>query len=225
MAFGADTSYVPLRSPCAFSVTLARMRTVRVVRSFPDEASEWAAACCGDSNGYAAVFDRNLDRVYGNALWLARNPHDAEDLTAGAFLELWRRRKHVRVVEGSVLPWLLVTVSNLERNHARSLRRYRSMLAALPRGETPRSAEDIAVDQMASDDLVNRARQALGRLEPSDAVLIVLTAFEHFGPSQAAAALGISPGTARTRLHRAQTRMASELEAEGDLETLTMEDM
>ncbi|MHB8295890.1 MAG: RNA polymerase sigma factor [Acidimicrobiales bacterium] len=203
------------------------MRTVTVVRPFPNEASAWSAALRGDSDGYAAVFDGNLDRVYRHALRFARNPHDAEDLTAGAFAELWRRRKHVRVVDGSVLPWLLVTVTNLERNHARGLRRHRSLLAALPRGEASRSAGDVADEQVAADGAADSVRQALGRLGPSDAALIALTAFENLGPAQVAAALGISPGAARTRLHRARARMASELAAstEGGLGAVTMEDM
>lgn len=192
------------------------MRTIGVVRSSSDEASAWAAALRDDSDGYAAVFDQNLDRVYRHALRLARNPHDAEDLTASAFLELWRRRKHVRVVDGSVLAWLLVTVTNLERNHARGQRRYRSLLAALPRGEDSRAAADIAMEHMAADSAAESVRQALGKLGPSDAALIALTAFEHFAPGQAAAALGISPGAARTRLHRARARMASELGASAE---------
>jgi DNA-directed RNA polymerase specialized sigma24 family protein len=36
--------------------------------------------------------------------------------------------------------------------------------------------------------------------------------FEHYSPAQAATALGISDGAARTRLHRARARMATALE-------------
>ena len=57
---------------------------------------------------------------------------DAEDVAASAFLELFRRRDDVRVVNGSVLPWLLVTASNLARNSARARRRYQEFLARLP---------------------------------------------------------------------------------------------
>ncbi|WP_396133584.1 RNA polymerase sigma factor [Arthrobacter sp. 1088] len=46
--------------------------------------------------------------------------HDAEDATAAAFLELWRRREGVRLVDGSILPWLLVTTTNTARNLQRS---------------------------------------------------------------------------------------------------------
>ena len=85
------------------------VRTLRSVGSLPEEQTSWTRALDGDGEGFATIFDSHRDRVYRHALWLTGNVHDAEDLTAGAFLELWRRRKSVRVVDGTVLPWLLVT--------------------------------------------------------------------------------------------------------------------
>jgi RNA polymerase sigma-70 factor (ECF subfamily) len=56
-----------------------------------------------------------------------------------------------------------------------------------------------------------RVREALGSLSRTDSAIIALTAFEGFSPSQAAAALSISDGAARARLHRARARAASAL--------------
>lgn len=74
------------------------VRTLRSVGSLPEEQTSWTRALDGDGEGFATIFDSHRDRVYRHALWLTGNVHDAEDLTAGAFLELWRRRKSVRVV-------------------------------------------------------------------------------------------------------------------------------
>jgi DNA-directed RNA polymerase specialized sigma24 family protein len=112
------------------------------VGSFPDEAAAWAEAIGGEADGFAVVFDRNLDRTFRLALRLAGDRHDAENLNSGAFLELWRRRQQVRVVDGSAVPWLLVTVTNLARNRARGLRRHQSLLASLPRTELTQPAAD-----------------------------------------------------------------------------------
>lgn len=54
---------------------------------------------------------------------------------ATAFLELWRRRDTVRVIEGPVLPWLLVTTTNAARNSGRESLRYRKLLSSLQRSE------------------------------------------------------------------------------------------
>jgi len=188
------------------------MRTVLVVKSTGDEASDWAAALSNDADAFVAIFDRHHDRVYRHALRMTGNAHDAEDITAGAFLELWRQRKSVRVVDGSTLPWLLVTTTNFARNLARGLRRYRTLIATLPRSEVGRSAEDAAVERIEEERFSSQVREALATLSPSDAALITLTMLEHYSPAQAAVALGISSGAARTRLHRARSRLAGAIE-------------
>jgi RNA polymerase sigma factor (sigma-70 family) len=189
------------------------MRTVLRVRSIGDEAAAWAAVLDHDGDAFATIFDQHRDRVFRHAFRITANAHDAEDVTAGAFLELWRRRKSVRVIEGSVLPWLLVTTTNLARNLTRGLRRYRALIAALPRAEAARSAEDVALEEIEELRIAKQVRTALSNLSPTDAALINLTAFEHFSPAEAATVLGISDGAARTRLHRARTHMAAALDA------------
>ncbi len=167
----------------------------------------------GDGDAFVAIFDLHHDRVYGHALRMTADVHDAEDVTGAAFLELWRRRRSVRVVRGSVLPWLLVTTTNLARNLARGLRRHRALIGNLPRAEAADNAADIAVERIEEERIGEQVRQALALLSTSDAALLALTMFEHYSPAEAAVALGISDGAARTRLHRARTRMATALRA------------
>jgi RNA polymerase sigma factor (sigma-70 family) len=181
------------------------------VRSSEDEREIWDAALTGEADAFVMVFDLHHNRVYRHALRMAGNVHDAEDVTAATFLELWRRRKSVRVVDGSVLPWLLLTATNLSRNLERGLRRHRALINTLPRAESAHSAAEVAVERMEEKRLGEEVRRALGTLSTSDAALLALTMYEEFSPSQAAAALGISDGAARTRLHRARSRMAAVL--------------
>jgi RNA polymerase sigma factor (sigma-70 family) len=203
-------------------VTLAPVRTVLKVRFGEDEAVAWTAVLNGNGDAFVAIFDTHRERVYRHALRMTANVHDAEDVTAGAFLELWRRRSAVRVVDGSVLPWLLVTTTNLARNLARSLRRYRALLDSLPRVENSRSAEDVALEQIEEIRIAEQVRDAVRTLTPSDAGLITLVLFEHYSTAQAANALGITDGAARTRLHRARTRIAVSIgspESNGEIAT------
>ena len=183
------------------------------MRSFSDEPTAWAAALDNDGDAFGAIFDQHRDRVYRHALRMTANVPDAEDVTAAAFLELWRLRKSVRVVDGSVLPWLLVTTTNVARNLSRGLRRYRRFVAALPHGDDTQSVEDVTLERIEAMRIATQVREALRSLTPSDAALITLTTFEHYSSAQAAVALGISEGAARTRLHRARTHMATALDA------------
>jgi RNA polymerase sigma-70 factor (ECF subfamily) len=61
--------------------------------------------------------------------------------------------------------------------------------------------------------LAGPLRAALGDLPEVDREMLLLIAWEQFTPTEAAAVVGIPPATARTRLHRARSRMRAALEA------------
>lgn len=174
-----------------------------------NEPAWWRAALAGDGDAFGRVFDLHHDRVYRHACRLVDVRVDAEDVTAAAFLELWRRRGSVRLVGGSVLPWLLVTTGNLSRNVRRSTRRYRALLQKLPRTGTvadPAAADpaDVMLGQPMGWDsaLVNRLRD----LTRTDLALVTLVALEGFSVAEAADALGLSLAAAKSRLHRIRHR-------------------
>jgi RNA polymerase sigma factor (sigma-70 family) len=181
-----------------------------VVESESEQAI-WLVACAGDGEAFATLFDRHGDRVYRHARHLTASVVDAEDVVAATFFELWRRRRSVRIVEGSVLPWLLVTATNVSRNLSRGLRRYRTMLASLPRSSNVPGADELASERIHQEEALVLVQQALRALKPKDAALVALTTFEDLTPAEAAQVLGISAGNARTRLHRARAQMAKEL--------------
>lgn len=169
-----------------------------------DDAAVWARALAHDPLAYAELFDRHSTRVYRRALGMLGNVHDAEDVTAAAFFELWRKHRGVRLVGGSVLPWLLVTVVNLSRNHVRGVARYRAAIAAIPRSE--QSVDPAAVVESRLD-----GAAALSGLARIDAALLVLTAVEGLTTAEAATALGLRPGAARMRLSRLRDGFRQEL--------------
>lgn len=72
----------------------------------------WSQVVNGDGDAFGVLFDRHHDRVWRHALKVLSVPHVAEDVTAVVFYEAWRRRADVRVVNDSILPWLLVTANN-----------------------------------------------------------------------------------------------------------------
>lgn len=174
-----------------------------------DEAATWIRAAAGDANAFGVMFDTHRDRVFGQALRVLRSPHDAEDATALVFLEAWRRRASVRVVEGSIIGWLLVTTNFVCRNLARSARRHRAVIDVLP-PPTPQPDHSDEVD----DRLDGRARRAtvqsaFAALSPRDQDVITLCVIEQLTTQQAAAALGVPAGTVKSRLSRAKARLAT----------------
>ena len=172
-----------------------------------DEAATWRRAVAGDGNAFGRIFDAHSARVYQHALRLTRDVHDAEDVLAGAFLELWRRRNGVRVVDDSVLPWLLVTASNLALNQGRGLRRYQAFIARLPRQEPRVDAAEAQALLRADLDVDPALLREIRSLTSTDQLLLALVALEGYPLRAAAEAIGLTEHAARSRWQRLRRRL------------------
>jgi RNA polymerase sigma-70 factor (ECF subfamily) len=166
------------------------------------DETDWADATRGDGEAFGRVFDRHRDRIYRHGYRLVASITDADDVVAITFFEAWRRRNTARLVDGSLLPWLLVIATNSARNLSRSARRYRALLAKLP-------ASDHVRDP--ADDVDDRAQRALARLSLTDQQVIALCVLDGYSEREASEALGIAPGTVKSRLSRAKARLGAQL--------------
>jgi DNA-directed RNA polymerase specialized sigma24 family protein len=117
-------------------------------------------------------------------------------------------RLKVRLVEGSVLPWLLVTTTNVARNTRRAAFRYRRLLDSLPRAEGIDEANEELFLQAEMD---RDAARALGTLNALDLQLVSLVIIEGYSIAAAATALDLTPAAAKSRMHRARQRMKTAL--------------
>jgi RNA polymerase sigma-70 factor (ECF subfamily) len=169
-----------------------------------NDSAHWAAALAGNGEAFGRVFDRHKDRVRRHSARLVSQLADADDVVAITFLEAWRNRARVRLVDDSVLPWLLVTATNVANNTNRSARRYRALLARLPPPE--HVTDPIALIEGAE------ASTALARLSVADRRVVVLCVLEGFSEREAAEALGVPAGTVKSRLSRAKQRLRSQLQ-------------
>lgn len=183
-------------------------------RTFPDVSDDtdrqiWERVLSGDARSFGVLFDRHRDRVFRHIRRDVDVAADAEDLTATAFLELWRRRASVHFVDDSLLPWLLVTAGNVTRNATRARRRYRLFLSRLPQPET---VPDVAEAAAYSIDLqagTSAVRAHLATLPEADRRLLALTALEGFSLREASEAVGISYSAAKMRVARLRARLGA----------------
>lgn len=183
------------------------LRTYQGMNSF-DETAAWNGALAGDGTAFGQLFDAYSSRVYRHALRLASDVHDAEDVAAAAFLELWRNRGKVRVVDGSVLPWLLVTTTNLALNQGRGLRRYRTFLGGLPRAERLADSAEAEALLRADWDVSPALLAGIRALSHTDQQLLALVGLEDYPLRAAAQALGLTEQAARSRWQRIRRRLA-----------------
>jgi RNA polymerase sigma-70 factor (ECF subfamily) len=171
-----------------------------------DDEHDWADALRGDGEAFGRIFDRHRHRVFRHSYRLVAVTADADDIVSVAFLEAWRRADAVRFVDGSMLPWLLVTATNSARNLARNSRRYSAMLSRLP--------ADAHTTDSRTDPFDTEAHDALRRLSVADQRILTLCVLEDLPDKDAAAVLGIPLGTVKSRLSRAKARLANTLTAQ-----------
>lgn len=166
--------------------------------------ADWALAVAGEGQAFGRIFDRHRDRVFRHSVRWAESASDVDDIVAMTFFEAWRRRENVRLVDGSVLPWLLVTATNVARNQRRGRRRYHDLL------------DRLAIEPFASDpgDLVDDglAHASLATLPARERQVIVLRLVDGLSERETAEALGISIGTVKSRLSRGRMRLRIDLE-------------
>ncbi|MFJ6678619.1 RNA polymerase sigma factor [Microbacterium sp. NPDC091382] len=167
----------------------------------------------GDADAYRDLFRRHERATYRVALLLTHSAWDAEEVVASSFLELWRKRDKVRLVDNSVLPWLLTVVSFVAKNHLRGTRRYRRLLAKIPHeGIEPDHADEVArtVDALP---VAAEVRVALGELNARDAAVLLLCVVQQFSARDASIALAVPEGTVKSRLSRVKARLRTRLSA------------
>jgi RNA polymerase sigma factor (sigma-70 family) len=185
----------------------ASVRTFESVTDETSERAEWDLILRGDAAAFGRLFDRHRERVFRHSCRLADSHEDAEDVLALAFLELWRLRKRVRIVNGSVLAWLLATATNVSLNQRRAARRYRAFLKRLPHEGV---ADDAATESMRDGilDVDPTLLSEIKTLSEFDQQLLALVAFEGFSLREAADALGTSVDASRSRWQRIRRRLA-----------------
>ncbi len=162
-----------------------------------------------DEQWLADVFGRHSGAVLAYARRRVDSAEDAEDVVVEVFSTTWRRRD---AVPDEPLPWLYATAANVIQHVIRSEAR-RTRLGARLASVSPMRSEtsDPADVASARADAQGLVSAALDDLAESDAELLRLWAWEDLEPHEIAEVLDCSPGTARTRMHRAKARLRAAL--------------
>lgn len=171
-----------------------------------DDESLWARA--HDSpTAFGELYERHADSVYNHCFRRTGSWSIAQDLTSTVFLDAWRRRREVRLVGDSILPWLLAVANNAIRNSARSRRRYLRLLERLPAEDKVADHSEDAVARIDSERRMQRVLVAFGHLTAAEQDVLSLCGWAGLSYEDAAAALGIPVGTVRSRLSRSREKL------------------
>ncbi len=163
-------------------------------------------SCRGRPDAFVAVVRRHEVAVHA---FLARRagPQAAADLLGEVWLRAFACRGGYHPAHADARPWLYGIARHVLRAH------WRSRPAAAP-ATLPADPWDDVIDRLDAAARAGPLAAALRALPPAEREVLLLVAWEELTPAQAAAALGVPPGTARSRLHRARAALRLALEEE-----------
>ncbi len=159
----------------------------------------------GDEVAFASITRASSDRFNQVSYRILRDRHLAEDATQAALVEIWRTLPKLRdpaKFDGWAYRVLV---------HAcyREAKRYRRSF-----GVEPGERELAGPDQLAAVNDRDQIERGFARLSVDQRAVVVLHYFADLTIEDTARALGISPGTAKSRLSRAMKRMRTTLAAD-----------
>ena len=170
----------------------------------------------GRPDAFVEVVSRHEVAVHG---FLARRagPGAAADLLGEVWLRAFAGRGGYDPAYPDARPWLFGIARNVLRSHWRARQAAEHPAAAgYPAGTGHPAAEDPWDDVIDRLDGPVRSRalvSAVRALPSAERDVLLLVAWEQLTPAQAATALGVPPGTARSRLHRARAALRLALAA------------
>jgi RNA polymerase sigma-70 factor (ECF subfamily) len=179
-------------------------------RSAPLAATDeslWRASASGDGHAFSELYERHAVTIYNYLFRRLADWSEAEDLTAVVFLEAFRRRKQVVVLEGKLLPWLYGIATNVLRNRRRALWRHRHLVAQLEREPGSAAAPDVAMRAEAAAQMRSVLKHIAG-LPRQQQDVVALCIWSGLSYEEASAALDVPVGTVRSRLARARAALS-----------------
>ncbi|MEV0522563.1 RNA polymerase sigma factor [Streptomyces sp. NPDC050439] len=175
---------------------------------------ELLARTARDPAAFEPLVVRHSAALHG--YFARRAPAAADDLVAELWLQAYAARHGFDPDRGPARAWLFGVARNVLSAHWRRLDRQRTGPPGVGGDDDPWEAVDARLDAAA---VAPHLRDLLAGLPAEERELLLLVAWEQLTPGEAAAVVGIPAGTARSRLHRARTRLraSAPLKLTGDL--------
>jgi RNA polymerase sigma-70 factor, ECF subfamily len=151
---------------------------------------------------FQELYEAHAADVYRFALSLARDRHQAEDITSETFVRAWARNDRIRTE--TLRGYLFTIARNLFLDGRRGNRRRAALHEALvdpAPGPAERAAAGVALD---------RAERVLRALPETDRTAFLLRVQQDLPYAEIARVLGISLITARVKVHRVRARLIAE---------------
>jgi RNA polymerase sigma-70 factor (ECF subfamily) len=190
----------------------ARIIPIRRLEGKKEEMSDEAliAACAvADHAALVALFDRHHLRLHRFLCRIAStSAFDADDLLQDTFSAVWSSAEKYKG-DAPALTWLFGIAANVARNYARSRERRARLIGTFEK--QPIAAAEAIDEVAARKEQVERLQKALLELPHDHRVALVMCDLEGASGADAAAVLGVRPGTIWRWLHEARKTLREAL--------------
>jgi RNA polymerase sigma-70 factor, ECF subfamily len=161
----------------------------------------------GDHDAFAVLAGATMGRLDAAARLILRDPDRAEDAVQETMVRCWRDLRTLRDPD-RFEAWLHRLFLNACRDELRSVKRRRIEV------ELPEIVPHAVTDSQAATADRDHLERGVRRLDPEHRTIIVLHYYLGLPLPDAAAALRIPVGTAKSRLHRAIQALRAALDAD-----------
>ena len=165
-----------------------------------------------DPDAFESFYREHLKSVQQFVARRVSDPHLAADLTAEVFLAAVDSASSYRPDRGVPAAWLVGVARNVVATEFRRQSRDRAVVRRIS-GRRLLDADSLAriEERIDAERGARELYAALASLPARDRALMELVALDGLSVNDAAAVLGVKPGTARVRLHRSRARVKSQL--------------
>jgi RNA polymerase sigma-70 factor (ECF subfamily) len=163
-----------------------------------------------DRAAFVQLYRRHYDAVFRYCVHRLFDRAAAEDVTSEVFLKMVENFHGFRGDDAQFRNWLYRIATNAVNQHLRRMNRRNSLLRMVHEKSDSRTA-----DCEESPDKLALLKKSMMLLKPRYQTIITLRFFENLKMIEIAEVLGSSPGTVRSQLTRALTKLRAKMNAGG----------
>jgi len=152
----------------------------------------------GDMEAYEKLVRKYMKKAYNVALYYARNPTDAWDVSQQGFINAWKGIKNFDT-ESPFFPWLYTIIKN------EALSRYKKEKKEdKKKSDLPLKIIDTPEESLEKKEKTKRLQKALSKLDEEKQEIIYLRHYAEMSYKEISEVLGLPEGTIMSRLHYAR---------------------
>ena len=177
-----------------------------------NESQLIAQAVNGNPDAFGQLVRAYQDRLFTTVVQIVRCRADAEDVVQDAFVQAYVKLRSFKG-KSSFYTWLYRIAVNMALSRGRRMRVRRSVEKPRERfSEEPQDPNGSPSERMEREEHAGEIRSALESLSEEHRAILVLRGVEGFDYQTIAQILNLSPGTVRSRLHRARIQLREQLD-------------